>query len=48
MSPSLRRCLDEPVFDLWWTWSPDIIEILRAMDGDAWRDTGHNDRRATW
>ena len=37
-----RFCLDQLAFNLWWTWSPEVVEIFRALDANRWRETNHN------
>jgi len=38
---SLER-LRELVYNLWWCWHPDSIELLRRIDRGVWEQTGHN------
>lgn len=34
--------LREIAFNLWWTWQPDAIQILRRVDPDVWERVHHN------
>ena len=37
-----RFHLQQLAFNLWWTWSPEVVEIFRALDSSLWRETNHN------
>ncbi|HLG54266.1 MAG TPA: alpha-glucan family phosphorylase [Vicinamibacterales bacterium] len=39
---TLRDRLTQLARNLWWTWHPEIGEIFRDLDLEAWRDTNHN------
>ncbi|MBW1807702.1 MAG: alpha-glucan family phosphorylase [Deltaproteobacteria bacterium] len=28
--------------NLWWSWQPEVIEILKDLDSDLWRDVNHS------
>ncbi len=34
--------LTELAYNLWWSWSPEARELLRALDLQAYRESGHN------
>lgn len=34
--------LPEIAFNLWWTWQPEAIQILRRIDPELWEKTHHN------
>lgn len=42
MPSELRLRLEQLALNLWWTWQPEVIELFRAIDADAWRDSNHN------
>jgi starch phosphorylase len=34
--------LGELAYNLWWSWHPPAREVFRALDRQAWRESGHN------
>jgi glycogen phosphorylase len=34
--------LRELVYNLWWTWNLDAVDLIRRLDRDLWEDSGHN------
>lgn len=40
--PESLECLREIVYDLWWCWHPDAIDLLRRIDMRVWEETNHN------
>ena len=38
----LRQRLQQLALNLWWTWQPEVIELFRAIDPEAWHDSNHN------
>jgi starch phosphorylase len=34
--------LRELVYNVWWCWHPDAIELLRRIDTKVWEETNHN------
>ena len=38
----LRQRFEQLSLNLWWTWQPEVIELFRAVDADAWRESNHN------
>jgi len=38
---SLER-LRDLIYNLWWCWQPDAIELLRRIDMRVWEETNHN------
>jgi starch phosphorylase len=36
------RGLQEMAYNLWWSWHPAARELFRALDLQAWRESGHN------
>jgi len=45
VTPSLPEKL-QPLLDIarniWWTWNPEAISLLRRVDPDQWEEKGHN------
>ncbi len=42
--PTSYEKLDRLTQNLWWTWSPEVVEIFRNIDAELWRDVNHNPR----
>jgi starch phosphorylase len=42
MTITPRTCLHELALNLWWTWTPDVVDVFRAIDSPGWRETNHN------
>ncbi len=40
--PEPLKPLAEIAHNLWWTWNPEAIELLRRLDVDLWRECKHN------
>ncbi len=40
--PEPLKPLRELINNLWWTWNPEAIELIRRLDIDMWRDLKHN------
>jgi starch phosphorylase len=40
--PEQFRGLERLVYSLWWSWHPPARELFRALDLQAWRESGHN------
>jgi len=40
--PERIRGLTEIAYNLWWSWHPAARELFRALDLQAWRESGHN------
>jgi len=36
------RGLEDLAYNLWWTWHRPAHDLFRALDGQAWRESGHN------
>lgn len=36
------RKLERISRNLWWTWHPQVLEILRELDNELWREVNHN------
>ncbi|MBL8094446.1 MAG: DUF3417 domain-containing protein, partial [Anaerolineales bacterium] len=34
--------LADLVYNLWWTWNPDVTEIFEAIDRQLWSEVAHN------
>jgi len=34
--------LEKLAYNLWWSWNPAARELFRALDLQAWRESGHN------
>ncbi len=34
--------LADLVYNLWWTWNPDVTEIFESIDRQLWADVAHN------
>jgi len=46
--PEVLEPLRQLAYNLWWSWSPDAIDLFRRLDVDLWRDTGHNPVALLW
>jgi starch phosphorylase len=42
LTQSLAARLNELARNLWWTWQPEVIAILRDLDPGLWREANHN------
>ena len=42
LTRSLAGRLNELARNLWWTWQPEVIAILRDLDPTLWREANHN------
>jgi starch phosphorylase len=40
--PESIRGLIDIAYNLWWSWHPAARELFRALDLQAWRESGHN------
>ncbi|MBI5636404.1 MAG: alpha-glucan family phosphorylase [Nitrospinae bacterium] len=40
--PEKLRPLNDIAYNMWWTWHPDAINLLRRMDRDMWDKYYHN------
>ncbi|GMU20876.1 MAG: glycogen phosphorylase [Phycisphaerae bacterium] len=40
--PEPLKPLRDVAHNLWWTWHPEAIELLRRLDLDLWRELKHN------
>src|SRR5437773_1902813 len=40
--PEPLRPLRELAYNLWWTWTPEAIELMRRLDVELWRELRHN------
>jgi starch phosphorylase len=40
--PERIRGLEKLAYNLWWSWSPPARDLFRALDLQAWRESGHN------
>jgi starch phosphorylase len=40
--PERIRGLEKLAYNLWWSWHPPARELFRALDLQAWRESGHN------
>ncbi|MGA9352003.1 MAG: alpha-glucan family phosphorylase [Anaerolineae bacterium] len=40
--PERIRGLGRLAYNLWWSWNPPARELFRALDLQAWRESGHN------
>jgi starch phosphorylase len=40
--PDLLSPLKEIMFNLWWSWNPEAVDLFRRIDHEMWSKTGHN------
>ncbi len=40
--PDRIRGLEKLAYNLWWSWTPPARELFRALDLQAWRESGYN------
>ena len=40
--PKRLTGLLEIAYNLWWTWQPEAVQLLRRVDPELWESTGHN------
>jgi starch phosphorylase len=40
--PERIRGLGKLAYNLWWSWNPPARGLFRALDLQAWRESGHN------
>jgi len=40
--PDKLRPLRALAYNLWWSWSHDVVELFRLIDHDLWESSGHN------
>lgn len=40
--PSRLQCLHEIVYNLFWAWDHETIDLFRRLDADLWEATAHN------
>jgi len=40
--PGSLMDLENIAYNLWWTWNPDAVNLLRRIDGDLWEKHYHN------
>jgi len=40
--PEKLKPLEEIAYNLWWSWNPDAINLLRRIDFDLWEEYHHN------
>lgn len=40
--PEQLRPMLKIAYNLWWTWTPDAIDLFRWVDNDVWEKTSHN------
>ncbi len=40
--PPALEALKEQLYNLWWTWNPEAIQLFRRLSREAWEESGHN------
>ena len=40
--PDSLKKLEDIAYNLWWTWNPDAVNLLRRIDSDLWEKHYHN------
>ncbi|MFQ5431990.1 MAG: alpha-glucan family phosphorylase [Nitrospinota bacterium] len=40
--PGSLQTVQDIAYNLWWTWNPDAVNLLRRIDGDLWEKHYHN------